>query len=52
MTIIWSIGITPLSTPITTRGKLVCGNTEIGMVNARYAPAAARTRTRKTSDLE
>ena len=51
VTIIWSMGITPLSTPITTRGKLVCGKTEMGMVNARYAPAAARTRTRKTSDL-
>ena len=35
VTIIWSIGITPLSTPITTRGKSVVGNTEIGMVNAK-----------------
>ncbi len=35
VTIIWSMGITPLSTPITTRGKSVVGNTEIGMVNAR-----------------
>ncbi len=35
VTIIWSMGITPLSTPMTTRGKLVDGNTDIGMVNAR-----------------
>ncbi len=35
VTIIWSIGITPLSTPMTTRGKSVEGKTEIGMVNAR-----------------
>src|SRR5438045_9748271 len=35
VTIIWSIGITPLSTPIRMRGKLVVGKTEIGIVNAR-----------------
>ncbi len=35
VTIIWSIGITPLSTPISTRGKSVVGKTEIGMVVAR-----------------
>ena len=35
VTIIWSIGITPLSTPMTTRGKSVVGKTEIGMVKAR-----------------
>src|ERR1035441_4064605 len=35
VTIIWSMGITPLSTPINTRGKSVVGKTEIGMVNAR-----------------
>ena len=35
VTIIWSIGITPLSTPIRTRGKSVVGKTEIGMVKAR-----------------
>src|SRR5271165_1778269 len=52
VTIIWSIGITPLSTPMMTRGKSVVGKTEIGMVKARYAPAAASTSTRNTSDLE
>ena len=35
VTIIWSMGITPLSTAIRTRGKLVVGNTETGIVNAR-----------------
>src|SRR6266496_4824367 len=35
VTIIWSIGITPLSTPITTRGKFVSGKTAMGIVNAR-----------------
>ena len=30
VTCICSTGITPLSTPITTRGKLVSGKTEIG----------------------
>ena len=30
VTCICSSGITPLSTPITTRGKLVSGKTEIG----------------------
>ena len=39
VTIIWSIGITPLSTPTITRGKFVDGNTATGMVNARYAPS-------------
>src|SRR5579885_2589491 len=32
VTIIWSIGMTPLSTAITMRGKLVSGKTETGMV--------------------
>src|SRR5271167_2975105 len=40
VTIIWSIGVTPLSTAIRTRGKFVVGNTAMGMVNARYIPAA------------
>src|ERR1700745_945022 len=31
VTCIWSIGITPLSTPMTIRGKLVAGNTAIGI---------------------
>ncbi len=35
VTSIWSIGITPLSMPMMTRGKLVCGKTAIGIVNAR-----------------
>ena len=35
VTIIWSMGVTPLSTPMITRGKSVAGKTEIGMVNAR-----------------
>ena len=35
VTIIWSIGITPLSTPINTRGKFVAGKTSTGTVKAR-----------------
>src|SRR6516164_6418547 len=35
VTIISSIGITPLSTAIRMRGKLVEGNTDTGIVNAR-----------------
>ena len=35
VTIIWSIGMTPLSTAIRMRGKLVAGKTDTGMVNAR-----------------
>jgi len=35
VTIIWSIGITSLSTPINTRGKSVDGKTETGIVKAR-----------------
>ena len=35
VTSICSTGITPLSTPITTRGKLVSGNTETGTRKAR-----------------
>ncbi len=34
VTCICSTGITPLSTPMTTRGKLVSGKTEIGTWNA------------------
>ena len=35
VTSICSTGITPLSTPMTTRGKLVSGKTEMGTWNAR-----------------
>src|SRR5262249_22400462 len=42
VTSIWSIGATPLSTPITIRGKLVSGNTEIGIENPKYVPTTAR----------
>jgi hypothetical protein len=35
VTSIWSIGATPLSTPITTLGKSVDGNTDTGMPFAR-----------------
>ena len=35
VTCICSTGITPLSTPMTTRGKLVAGKTEIGTWNAK-----------------
>jgi hypothetical protein len=35
VTIIWSMGITPLSTAWRMRGKLVSGKTETGMANAR-----------------
>src|SRR5262249_20804796 len=52
VTIIWSIGITPLSTAIRMRGKLVSGKTEIGMVTARYTPSMAKVRMRKIIDRE
>ena len=32
--IIWSAGMTPLSTRTTTLGKSVCGKTDVGMVKA------------------
>src|SRR3954453_8099532 len=35
VTIIWSIGMTPLSAAIRMRGKFVVGKTATGMVNAR-----------------
>jgi len=35
VTCICSTGITPLSTPITTRGKFVAGNTEIGTLKGK-----------------
>src|SRR5216110_3753092 len=52
VTIIWSIGITPLSTAMRMRGKLVVGKTEIGIVNARYPPRAAMVRIRNTNGFE
>ena len=35
VTSIWSMGKTPLSTPMTMRGKFVSGKTATGMVSAR-----------------
>jgi len=35
VTIIWSMGMTPLSTPTITRGKLVSGKTPTGIERAR-----------------
>ena len=47
VTCICSTGITPLSTPITTRGKLVSGKTEIGTWNAAYIPASVNKNRKK-----
>src|SRR5437588_4919914 len=52
VTIIWSIGITPLSTPIRMRGKFVSGKTEMGTVNARYTPRIASVMIRKMTERE
>src|SRR5215472_12680229 len=52
VTSIWSMGITPLSMPMTMRGKSVDGKTATGMVVATYAPANAITMMRKITDLE
>src|SRR5882724_9380676 len=52
VTIIWSIGITPLSTARTRRGKFEVGKTATGILNARYAPRAAMVRIKKTSGFE
>src|SRR6516225_7879573 len=52
VTIIWSIGMTPLSTAISIRGKLVSGKTDTGIVNARYTPMTASTMIRKITDFE
>src|SRR5580700_104811 len=35
------MGVTPLSTPITIRGKSVLGKTDTGIEKARYAPTTA-----------
>ena len=37
LTSIWSIGITPLSTPMSTRGKLVEGKTAMAESSARVS---------------
>jgi len=52
VTIIWSMGITPLSTATKIRGKFVSGKTETGMVNARYPPSSASVKIKKITDLE
>src|SRR6185312_14023128 len=52
VTIIWSMGMTPLSAAIRMRGKFVVGKTAIGMVNARYTPIAASVTIRKMSGCE
>src|SRR4029077_4287714 len=44
--------MTPLSTAIRMRGKLVAGKTETGIVKARYTPNSATVRIRKITDLE
>src|ERR1700722_1201577 len=41
------MGITPLSTPISTRGKSVEGNTDTGIVKARYDPSRPSVSVRK-----
>src|SRR6202171_1152719 len=52
VTIIRSIGITPLSTAIRIRGKLVAGKTATGTVKARYPPINARVTVRKMTERE
>src|SRR6185437_9939409 len=47
VTCICSTGITPLSTPMTTRGKFVSGNTEIGTRVAAHAPAIVSAAVKK-----
>src|ERR1700733_13439008 len=47
VTSICSTGITPLSTPITTRGKFVSGNTEIGTRSAAQLPASVSATAKK-----
>src|SRR5216683_1649495 len=44
--------MTPLSTAIRIRGKLVAGKTATGTVKARYPPIKARVTVRKTTDRE
>src|SRR5579864_2914258 len=52
VTVIWSMGITPLSTAISTRGKSVLGKTDTGIVKARYAPSRPNVRIRKMTGRE
>src|SRR5690349_22506048 len=52
VTVIWSMGMTPLSTEIKIRGKLVSGNTETGMVKTRYPPSSASVMIRKMTERE
>src|ERR1700730_60479 len=52
VTIIWSIGITPLSTAIRIRGKFVAGKTATGTVKARNPPTHASVTVRKMTDRE
>src|ERR1700730_5979129 len=47
VTSICSTGMTPLSMPMTTRGKSVSGKTEMGTWRARYTPARVRTAAKK-----
>src|SRR6266446_5286031 len=44
--------MTPLSTAIRIRGKLVAGKTATGTVKARYPPINARVTVRKMTDRE
>src|SRR6266849_10522225 len=44
--------MTPLSTAIRIRGKLVAGKTATGTVKARYPPINARVTVKKTTDRE
>jgi hypothetical protein len=46
------MGITPLSTPTTMRGKSVLGKTETGIVNAKYPPTNAKLMIRNKMGLE
>ena len=52
VTIIWSMGITPLSTPIRIRGKFVAGKTATGIVKAIKVPTSASVTIRKITDRE
>jgi hypothetical protein len=47
VTCIWSTGMTPLSMPMTTRGKLVSGKTAMGMLRGEDDAGAASTMMKK-----
>lgn len=47
LTSICSMGVTPLSTPMTTRGKLVSGKTDMGTFVAMKMPATVSTMAKK-----